>query len=248
MTTTKREMAGVSIKEQTKHLIQLQVIDTQIYNLKRRLTAIPAELENKNIEFEAKKANLDELEKKRKTLLVKKEEKELDLNSKEENAKKLQSQLYQIKTNKEYTAMLKEIDGAKADNAHIEDEILNILIELDSLKINAGKEKENLNHEEQKLKKSRVELEDERKNIEQELITLNHKRNQIVPQIEPQILESYERILRNKNGLAMVKVLDNSCQGCFMNVPHQTVNEIRMYERIVVCEMCARILYEEDVE
>jgi hypothetical protein len=239
-------MEKVSIKEQTKLLVELQNIDAQIYNFKKRLDEIPLEIENKNKEFEEKKKNLNLLEEKNKELIVKRKEKELELAGKEENVKKLQTQLYQIKTNKEYAAMLKEIEGLKADNSHIEDEILNIMMELDELKVNIDKEKENLLQEEKKTNIEKQKLEEEKKFIEQQLSTFNHKRNQLTSQIEPEILNIYERILDNKNGLAMVKVLEGACQGCFMKVPPQVINEIRMYEKIVTCEMCSRILYEED--
>jgi hypothetical protein len=240
-------MAEVSIKEQTEHLIQLQAIDTQIYSLRRRLSDIPVELENKDKEFEAKKAVLNGLEEKTKGLLVKRKEKELELSTKEENVKKLQIQLYQIKTNKEYTAMVKEIEGLKADNSRIEDDILNIMMELDELKVEIEKEKANLSEEEKKINAEKKTLEEEQKTIEQQLDTLNHKRAQVTSQIDPKILNTYERILKNKDGLALVKVVNNACQGCFMNVPPQVVNEIRMYERIVTCGICSRILYEEDI-
>lgn len=240
-------MAGVSIKEQTKYLIELQVIDIQIYSLNTRLNDIPVELENKNKEFEQKKAYLNELEEKMKGLLVKRKKEELELSSKEENVTKLQAQLYQIKTNKEYTAMIKQIEGLKADDSLIEDQILNMLVELDSLKIEIEKEKESLHREERKLNEEKAKLEEERKNIEQELVGFNHKRGQITPKIEPKILKNYERVLKNKNGLALVRVVNNACQGCFLNLPPQVVNEIRMYERIVTCGMCARILYDEDI-
>lgn len=239
-------MATVSIKEQTGYLIELQTIDTQIHNVNKRLFAIPIELENKNREFEVKKSGLKALEEKNKELLLKKKDEELELAAKEGAITKLQSQLFLIKTNKEYTAMLKEIDGAKADKSLIEDQILGILEHLDNIVAEIDKEKNSLTEEEKKLNKDKAGLEIERKTIEQEIVVFNHKRSQIAPKIDRRILATYERILKNKDGLALVKVVNNACQGCFMNVTHQTVNEIRMYDKLVTCQACARILYEEN--
>ncbi|MEK6714554.1 MAG: C4-type zinc ribbon domain-containing protein [Candidatus Omnitrophota bacterium] len=239
-------MATVSIKEQTGYLIELQTIDTQIYNLNKRLFAIPIELENKNREFEVKKSGLKALEEKNKELLLKKKGEELELAAKEGVITKLQSQLFSIKTNKEYTVMLKEIDGAKADKSLIEDQILGILEALDNIAAEVNKEKNSLTEEEKKLNKDKAGLEIERKTIEEEIAVLNHKRSQAAPKIDRRILATYERILKNKDGLALVKVVNNACQGCFMNVTHQTVNEIRMYDKLVTCQACARILYEEN--
>jgi hypothetical protein len=69
------------------------------------------------------------------------------------------------------------------------------------------------------------------------------QRKQAVPEIDPKILSQYERILFNRDGLAIVSVKDNSCAGCNMFVPPQVINLIKMYERIVTCEICNRILY-----
>ena len=58
-----------------------------------------------------------------------------------------------------------------------------------------------------------------------------------------------EKILQNKQGLAVVPVQVSSCGGCFMNVPAQVINEMKKHENLVFCEMCARILYlEEDLQ
>jgi predicted nucleic acid-binding Zn-ribbon protein len=72
---------------------------------------------------------------------------------------------------------------------------------------------------------------------------LDARRKQIVPEIEPKILAQYERILLNRDGLAIVSVRNNSCGGCNMFVPAQVINLIKMYERIITCEICNRMLY-----
>ena len=69
---------------------------------------------------------------------------------------------------------------------------------------------------------------------------------QAIPEIDPKILSQYERILSNRDGLAIVAVKGDSCKGCNMLVPPQVVNLIKMYERIVTCEICNRILYVEE--
>jgi len=69
---------------------------------------------------------------------------------------------------------------------------------------------------------------------------------QIVPEIDKKILASYERILKGKDGMALAAVHDYSCQGCFINLPPQVINEIKKHDHLVICESCARILYLED--
>ncbi|HDZ77370.1 MAG TPA: hypothetical protein ENH41_04735 [Candidatus Omnitrophica bacterium] len=239
-------MPQAAIKKQTAFLKELQTIDTQIYNFKGRLDEIPLVIVARNKEFQEQKTGLNELEEKQKRLLLARKDKEIELGGKEENMKKLQGQLYQLKTNKEYTAMMKEMDGLKADNSRIEDAILDIMLQLDVLKNDVNKEKTALDEKEKVLNAEKIKLSDEQKGIDQKMAVLNGKHKQIAENIDRKILKIYERILKGKDGLALVKVIDGSCQGCFMNVRPQTVNEIRMYERIITCEMCSRILYEDD--
>ena len=81
------------------------------------------------------------------------------------------------------------------------------------------------------------------KEIEQELSQFKAQRNQIAGQVDSKILSKYERILTNRDYLAIVKVENNACQGCFMKVSPQVINLIRMYDNLVICEVCQRILY-----
>jgi len=132
----------VDLKEQINYLIKLQAVDTQIYQLQQEKQNIPLKLKELEEEFTKKKENLSHLEKKGLDLQKQGKEKELDLASKEEDGRKLQTQLYQIKTNKEYTAKLKEIEAAKADVSVLEDAILVLLEETDKLKNEINNEKQ----------------------------------------------------------------------------------------------------------
>jgi len=83
------------------------------------------------------------------------------------------------------------------------------------------------------------------KEIDDRLAQLDAQRKQIMPGIEQKILNRYEKILSSRDGLAIVSVQHDSCLGCNMHVPPQVINLIKMYERIITCEVCNRILYIE---
>jgi len=86
------------------------------------------------------------------------------------------------------------------------------------------------------------------KDIDGQLQAIEGKRKILAEQLDKKILEKYEHILPAKEGLALVSVHESSCRGCFMKIPHQVINEIKMYEGLITCETCSRILYlEEDV-
>ena len=81
----------------------------------------------------------------------------------------------------------------------------------------------------------------ERFNLELEKILA--KRSELAARVETKSLAKYERLLKNKDGLAIVPISNEACQGCFRRLPPQVINEIRMYESLVVCDSCARLLY-----
>ena len=239
---------NINIKEQIKSLVQLQAIDTQIYNLEKEKEGIPVKIIEQEKIFQEKEAYFNSLEEKIRALAAKRKERELDLATKEEEVKKFTNQLGSLKTNKEYQAMLTQISSLKSDNSLIEEEILKVMDEQDSSKSEQDKEKVHLAEEEKKFHEEKNKNEQRMKEVDYSINELTAKRNQISPSLDKRILAHYERILKGRDGLALVKVENNACQGCFMNVTHQVINEIKMFEKIVTCGVCARMLYiEEDI-
>ncbi|MCG2706884.1 MAG: hypothetical protein L6254_05015 [Candidatus Omnitrophica bacterium] len=239
-------MPTIDLKAQIQGLVQLQTIDTEIYALRLEKESRPIEIRTLEAAFEEKKQAVADLEKNSLDLQKERKAQELELGSKEEGMKKLHTQLYQLKTNKEYQAMLKEIDGAKADSSVIEDKILELLEGIDKMKIQISQEKQKLQEEEKISHQKKKDIEDRIKEIDDRLAQLEAQRKQVIPAVDSKILKQYERILLNRQGLAIVTVKDTSCQGCNLFVPPQVINLIRMYERIITCGACNRILYIEN--
>jgi predicted nucleic acid-binding Zn-ribbon protein len=239
-------LAVTNLKVQLTNLVQLQTLDTEIYALKNEKDALPQEVKTLSDAFEQKKQSLADLEKKSLDLQKLRKDRELELGSKEEAMKKLQGQLYQLKTNKEYQAMLQQIDDAKADASVIEDKILESLEQIDKTKAEIEKEKIRLQEEEKIFNAQKKTIEDRARKIDARLAELEAKRKQILPTVDKKILAQYERILSSRDYLAIVRVINNTCQGCNMFVPPQVINLIKMYERIITCEVCNRMLYIEE--
>jgi predicted nucleic acid-binding Zn-ribbon protein len=239
-------MAVIDLKAQLGHLVHLQTIDSEIYILKSEKELKPKEIEAIDLAFLEKKKHLAALEEALLNLQKQRKDKELELASKEENIKKLQTQLYQLKTNKEYQAMLQQIEGEKANSSVIEDSILQLFDQTDKIKNDIAQEKQKLQEEEKVSSEQKKNIQQRIKEIDDRLAQLEAQRKQILPDVEQKMLVQYERILHNRDGLAIVSVKDNSCQGCNMYVPAQVINLIKMYERIITCEVCNRILYIED--
>ena len=117
------------LKDEIRKIVQLQESDLRIRKLRQKKDIeIPDQVEKRKVEFEQMRQRISNFEEVLKNAQLKKKEKELDLAAKEENARKSQTQLYQLKTNKEYQAKLKEISFLKADISVLEEEVLTILV------------------------------------------------------------------------------------------------------------------------
>ncbi|MCU0665990.1 MAG: C4-type zinc ribbon domain-containing protein [Candidatus Omnitrophica bacterium] len=234
------------LKAQIAVLLRLQDIDRQIYLLNNEKQNQPLKLKAIDEAFDLKKQVLAQLEKAYLDLQKAKKDFELELGSREEAVKKLQGQLYSLKTNKEYNTMLGQIQDAKADMSLIEDKILSSMDQIDKAKQDMDKEKQMLAQEEKAVNEEKKKITDSIKLIDEKISQLEAQRSQVIPEVDKKIFAEYERILSNRNGLGIVAVKNNSCQGCNLFMPAQVINLIKMYDHIITCENCNRMLYIEE--
>ena len=239
-------MSTISIREQIKNLVELQTVDAEIYRFKKELKEKPVFIEELKKKFEDKKSRLQALEEQLKTVQVHRKGLELEIQSKDADIAKANGQLMSLKTNKEYQAKLSEIENIKADKSLVEEKIILSYDESDAISADIGKEKKVLAEEEHKYLSEKKKADGDILVIEEQMKTLENKRHQIIPVIDKTNLSRYERVLVNKEGLAMVPIRMNTCGGCFMGVPAQVINEIKMHDKLITCEMCSRLLYLED--
>ena len=241
-------MQKVNVEEQLAHLIKLQALDRRLYSLRRDRQAKPKLIEDLERRRNEEQAAVKAIEEKIKASQLKRKQRELDLQSKEDGIKKLQTQLYQLKTNKEYLTMQQEISGQKADDSRIEDEILVLMDEADNLNKDLGKEKALFADAEKHLNEDKKKIEVEIASLDGEISTLDAQRKEITALVDVKVLAHYEKVLTGRDGVALAAVKGKSCQGCFMNLPPQVINEIKMKDKMITCDSCARILYIENEE
>jgi hypothetical protein len=239
-------VTGQNLKDQIRKLVDLQIMDEEIFRFKRELREKPAELEALKTEFESKKVMLKSLEDKLKSIQVIQKELELDLKAKEEGISKADGSLSLLKTNKEYQARLLEIENMKADKSIIEEKVLLGYDDVDAARRALEAEKAIVIQYEKEFSAKKKQVDDDVAIIGDQLKVKESQRARIAPEVRPDYLSRYERVLKNKDGLGIVKVLDHSCGGCYMHLTEQVMNELKKYEQIISCDQCARILYLAD--
>jgi uncharacterized protein len=172
--------------------------------------------------------------------------KELDLKSREAEIEKLNVQLNTIKTNKEYSLIKLKIEGLKADNSLLEEEILDAIGKVDALKAEIPRFESELAATEAERGRISAEVEKEMSGVREKLAGLREARGGIATQVRSDVLEKYERILRGKeDAKALALVRDQTCQGCYMSVTTHELTLIMKNTDLVLCRSCSRILYLE---
>ena len=239
-------MTTILIKDQIRKLVDLQVMDIEVYRLKSELRDRPAQIETLRVNFEAKKNTLKNLEDQLKAIVVEQKGNEGDLKSKEEAILKADGQLFQLKTNKEYQAKLLEIESLKADKSLIEEKILLGFDQIEAARKAMEKEKAAVASYEKEFQAKKKEVDDVIAVAGDQLKVKESQRSRLTPDVRPDILSRYERILQNKEGLAIVPVKNHACGGCFMHLTEQLIHEIKMHDQLIACDACASILYLED--
>ena len=233
----------MSVAELLNNLIELQEVDKAIFDFKKQLAEIPAKLKGLDSEIEAVALKVKQSGEELKRTQLEHKDKEIDLAEKENGIKKYRAQLYQVKTNAEYSALEKEIGGLMADKSILEEEILVMFDKIEAAEKIVREGKATLDEKKKKVETEKVEINLEKEKIEKEVAGLNEKRGVITPLIDKKTLSRYERILHNKEGVALVPIKGENCGGCFVNIPPQVINEIRLKDNIIYCDRCARMLY-----
>ncbi|MCA9400648.1 MAG: hypothetical protein KC713_03410, partial [Candidatus Omnitrophica bacterium] len=190
-------MPEIMIKDQLKKLVDIQKIDEEIYQLNTELTEKPVLIAELKDQFESTKTHLNELDQKAQNIQLERKDIELTLKTKEDAIAKANTQLSDIKTNKEYQAKITEIEGMKADKSVYEDKILESYDRADEVKGLIDIEKKKVDQEEQLYLGKKKEVDLVVAEIKDRIKVLEGQRNQLLPEVDKMILDRYEKILRH---------------------------------------------------
>ena len=210
-------------------------LDVEARGIPQQIQAMEAHVAGSRTTLEQAKSKADQIQKERRT-------KERELDEATLNIKKKQGRLFEIKTNEEYSAVLKEIDGLKEKASKLETEILELLERTDAAaKLVADAEKE-FKTAESLQQKERAEKEAQLARLQQELTSLRETRKGQVSRLDATLLHQYTRLQKTR-GEAVAAVKEGSCTGCGIALTPQTYNEVRRNDRMFTCSSCNRILY-----
>jgi uncharacterized protein len=231
------------MQEQLGFLVRLHQFDKAIENVLLNTEEVPKRMERIDQErLQAQEAyqgfvrELDDLRKQRKLL-------EREVDDSDQKIKKSQLKLMEVKNNKEYKAMLTEIEEQKQAKETKEDQLLVILERFDEQTKKEKELKKSLEKTVSEAKARKDHLEQEGKAYVRELQDLEQQRKSLLTHIDPEVLEKYEFLRKRLKGAAVAEVRGSICLGCHIHIPPQMYNELHRQDRIMTCPSCLRILY-----
>ena len=225
----------------------LQRVDSnldELHELKGDLPHLVEVLEKKVLDKETRRKAL---EKTVKGALVRRDEIDLEVVTTKEKIEKYKEQQFQIKTNKQYDALTREIDQSQERIIALEKEMETIEQKVSMAKTDLEALTPELEELKKELEERQAELDLVNKEHEDEELKLKHERQKLAVRIEKADLKMYERIRSALGGKAVVPVRRNACGGCFKRVPPQVSVELRKDERIMTCEHCGRLLVSDAI-
>ena len=227
-------------------LVELQTIDAKLKDINDLLGDLPSRVKELDQQEDTIKANLEKSQIRLKELEVKLHRTEVRIAEINDKINKYKDQLFLVTNNKQYDALMHEIDHLKEERVSNESESLSFMEEKETL-INSVNEMaaeleiltQDLSSRREKLESAISESADEKSNLEQ------HRAEQ-VSQIDAKFISEYDRVLAARNGLAVVNLSGGACGGCGAYIPAQIVAEIRGNIVLHRCDVCGRFLYSEN--
>jgi predicted nucleic acid-binding Zn-ribbon protein len=225
-----------------KNLMELQVADREIKRLKDEVAALPkrvAAIENK---LAATKAELEKAKAEVKGDEAAKKKHETSIQDLQGKISKYRDQSLDVKTNDQYKALMHEIEFAQQEVRANEDRILEVMMNAEGREKQVKAAETELKAETAEIEKEKAIARDKTAEDEKLLSEWNAKRAGLLAGIDPDLLRHYERVAKFR-GSGISEVLDQKCSACQVMLRPQTYNEVRVGDKLMICESCQRILF-----
>ncbi len=235
------------LEDTLKLLYKLQKVDTNLDELESMKGDLPQAVASLQAEVDRLDSLIKEKENIVKTSVMARDKADVDILEFKEKLEKYKTQQYEVRNNKEYDALTKEIDFATESIKSLQKqfEILEAAMtgartEIETLSVQIAEAKKLFDEKQ-------AELAEVSKANEDEELGLRHERDKIIVRLKADTISRYDRIRKGRNGTAVVPVRRNSCGGCHNKIPPQRLLELRTQKKMFICEHCGRILISSEL-
>ena len=237
-----------SVQEKLTSLVSLQKIDSKLDELKVLKGELPMEVADLEDEIQGLHARQTRIEEEINGMTEFIEQKKEAIKESGALVKKYEKQSGNVKNNREFEAINKEMEMQQLEVKLAEKHIKDATDEISEKAVSLEKAKKTIAAKEGILNTKKEELEKIIASTEKEEKHFNKMAAEAKESVDPRLLTSYTKIRHSyRNGLAVVQVERDACGGCFYAIPPQKQSEIRQHKKIMVCENCGRVLVDNDL-
>ncbi len=231
------------MQEQLKILYQLQELDDEIMGLKEVTTKIPEQIEEFKNQIEVQQEFVDRKQAGMKGLVKSRKDKEIELEEFEQRIKNDKTKMMEVKTNKEYHAIQKEITDIEESMGVLEEEILLMMDDIEQYDVEVKRIQARFNNQKQELEQKILKKEEKLAEVPGLLGNHEKKRTGLIKSVKSDLLKKYEATKKQRSGQAVAFVERGICMGCHMEIRPQLFNQIQRNEDVYTCPNCYRILF-----
>ena len=230
------------MRDQLELLTALQEIDDRLRLLRREQQALPLRLEHPEREhgeaaqeLKSVQAEIDRNERQQHNL-------EMDLQSTQDALAKVERKLREVKTNKEYSAVLAEIDTGKQHIVSVEDRLLQLMEHAEQKRLAKRLQEERVQVTREVLQEQGYAVKEASEVLDREIVAEQEKRRQTAVGLRGELLQVYDKLAGQHDRSVVVHLRDGTCGGCHLKVLPQLVSVIRLQESLQTCPHCRLIL------
>jgi uncharacterized protein len=236
------------LNDDTRRLVRLQDIAFQIRDLEQAEATLPDRMATLEKAFQERIEEIGSARLRHEDLVQQQRRLSTERDDVQERLRLAQQKLMHVNNQREYSAVLNEIDSYKASLVSLEDRILDCESQIESLSGAATEADERIAVERRNLEKSKAVLTGERDDNSEKLQSLNGQRSDLATHLPADVLRRFDSIFKARGGIAMARVEKESCSACHVRLRPQIINLARRGDQMVTCDSCRRILYIDDGE
>ena len=243
-----KKESEISVESKLQTLYQLQATLSAIDEKRALRGELPLEVQDLEDEIAGLKTRVEHIEGDINDFQQAVAQKQGEIKEAEESVERYKKQLDEVRNNREYDTLTKEIEFQSLEIELCNKKIKEANAKVEDKKRELIRTNDLINDRQQALDEKKSELDEIMQETREEEQALKAKAEDLETKIEPRLLSSFKRIRKNaRNGLGIVYVQRDACGGCFNKIPPQRQLDIKMHKKIIVCEYCGRIMIDSEL-
>ena len=243
-----KKESEISVESKLQTLYQLQATLSAIDEKRALRGELPLEVQDLEDEIAGLKTRIEHIEGDINDFQQAVAQKQGEIKEAEESVERYKKQLDEVRNNREYDTLTKEIEFQSLEIELCNKKIKEANAKVEDKKRELARTNDLINDRQQALDEKKSELDEIMQETREEEQALKAKAENLETKIEPRLLSSFKRIRKNaRNGLGIVYVQRDACGGCFNKIPPQRQLDIKMHKKVIVCEYCGRIMIDPEL-